>query len=98
MFLSDSRPVAEKEINFRQAFSNEQNWFVEFIIGENLLKNGKRKEAHEAFKRSRTAAQELDKDKLGSDGLLIGQIATRLNELDAAEMIEDESNKPEIKN
>lgn len=98
MFLSDSKPVAEKETNFRQAISNEQNWFVEFIIGENLLKNGKRKEAHEAFKRSRKAAQQLDKEKVGSDGLLIGQMMTRLNELDAADIIEDESNKPNVKN
>jgi serine/threonine protein kinase len=98
VFLSDSRPVAEKENDFRQVFSNEQNWFAEFIIGENLLKNGKRREAHEAFKRSRIAAQQLDTEKIGSDGLLIGQMATRLNEFDAAEMIEDESNKLDIEN
>ena len=87
MFLSDSKPVTEKVTNFRRAFPDEQSWFVEFIIGENYLKNGKRTEAYEAFEKSYKAVQKLDKEKIGSDGLLIGQIVARLEELDAVDSI-----------
>jgi hypothetical protein len=80
MFLSDSKPVVEKEMDFRRDFSNEQKWFVEFIIAENLLKNGNRTGAYEAFERSYKAVQQLDKDKIGYDGLLIGQVAARWEE------------------
>ena len=37
--------------------------------------------AYEAFNRSLKAARQLDTEKIGNDGLLIGQVRARVNEL-----------------
>jgi hypothetical protein len=84
-FLSDSRPVAEKEADLRLALAGEDSWFAEFIIGENHLKNGSLNEAREAYKRSQEAVRELR--RRSSTAVLpwqVEQIETRLKELDLA--------------
>ena len=82
IFLLDSRPVAEKESQFREAFSEEYKWFTEFIIGENHLRNGDRNKALEAFQRSDEVIPKVEKGViLTSDGWLIGQVKARLRQL-----------------
>ena len=91
MFLHNSSTDTQKEEDFRQAFSEDQHWFMEFIIGENHLKNGRRKEALEAYERSYEAAQQLGAGKLGNDRLLIGQIMARIEELSKADNVNEGS-------
>jgi len=83
-FLFNPSPVAEKETDFRQALSEKYSWFADFIIGENHLKNGDRKEALEAYKRSyESIRQSSQGNGLGFDSLLVEQVKTRLAELNA---------------
>jgi len=85
-FLADSSPVADKESDFRRSIPEEDSWFTEFIIGEAHLKNGERKEALEAFKRSYEATgQSLRTDKSGADGWIFEQSEKRIEELSSAE-------------
>jgi tetratricopeptide (TPR) repeat protein len=85
-FLADSSPVADKESDFRRSISDEDSWFAEFIIGESHLKNGSRKEALEAFKRSYEAVgQSLRADKSGADGWIYEQLEKRLEDLSSAD-------------
>ena len=85
-FLFDHSPVSEKEVDFRQALSGENSWFAEFIIGENYLRNGDRKEALEAYKRSNEAVgQESQSGSLGVDGFLVELVKTRLKQISAAD-------------
>jgi serine/threonine protein kinase len=91
-FLFDRRAVAEKQADFRQALSGDNSWFAEYIIGENLLKNGDRKEALESYKRSIEAAgRASESGGLGVDGFMIDMVRTRLEQLSAAEP--DEKNE-----
>jgi len=81
-FLFDSRPVAEKESRFREAFSIEYGWFAEFIIGENYLKSGDRNEALEAFQRSYTMIPKRVQGNLPTiDRVLTDQVRIRLQQL-----------------
>jgi hypothetical protein len=94
MFLFNPSPVAEKENSFRQAFSDEYRWFTEFIIGENHLKNGSRKEALQAYKRSYDAIpQSSQGGGLDVDSWLVGQVKTRLKEFNADDKPTEESEK-----
>jgi hypothetical protein len=86
MFLFDSSPVPEKEAGFRHALSGDNKWFAEFIIAENHLRNGNRKEALEAYKRSNEAAgQASQSGSLGVDGFMIELVKTRLEQLNTDE-------------
>jgi serine/threonine protein kinase len=92
MFLFNSTPVAEKEANFRQAFSDENIWFAEFIIGENYLNNGSRNEAIEAYSRSYEAISQSSQVKILSvDALLMDKVKNRLKQLNAFEKLAEES-------
>ena len=85
-FLISPNPVAEKEADFRQALSGENNWFAEFIIGEDYLRNGDRKKALEAYKLSNEAVgQALQSGGMGVDGFLVELLKTRLEQLSVAE-------------
>jgi len=86
VFLFDRRPVAEKESSFRQAFSDEHRWFVEFIIGENHLKNGDRNEALEAYQHSNEAIPKAAQGNVPIvDRWLIVQVRSRLEQLGAVD-------------
>jgi serine/threonine protein kinase len=94
-FLADPNPVADKESDFRNGFSNENSWFAEFIIGENHLKNGSRKEALEAFRRSHEAAgQSSQGEKSGADGWLLEEVERRLEDLSPADKSAQENERP----
>ncbi len=85
-FLLNPRPVAEKEPDFRQAFSDEHAWFVDFIIGESHRKNGDKKQALEAYQRSYDAAKQLSQaDLRGVDKLLTARVLDRIDELTATD-------------
>ena len=85
-FLINPNPVAEKEADFRQALSGDNSWFAEFIIGESHLRNGSRKEALEAYKRSYEAVRQASQGSgLGVGGLLVEQVKRRLEELDTVD-------------
>jgi hypothetical protein len=85
MFLLNPRPVAEKEPDFRRALSDEHAWFIDFVIGQNHLKNGDKKEALAAYQRSYDAVQQLSEaDLQRADGWLAGQVSDRINELSTA--------------
>lgn len=96
MFLLNPGPVAEKETNFRQAFSDENSWFAEFIIGENHLKNGSRNEAIEAYRRSYEAISQSSQGKsLSVDVLMMEKVKSRLKELNAFDKPAEENEKLE---
>jgi serine/threonine protein kinase len=81
-FLFDRRAVAEKQADLRRALSGDNSWFAEFIIGENHLRNGDRKEALEAYKRSNEAAGRTTQNNgLGVDSFLVELVKTRLEQL-----------------
>ncbi|MHC4533677.1 MAG: protein kinase domain-containing protein [Planctomycetota bacterium] len=93
-FLFNSRPVAEKETDFRQNFSDENIWFTEFIIGENYLKNGNLNQAIEAYRRSyATIPQSSQARILSVDALLIKKVKNRLKELNAFDKSAEENGK-----
>lgn len=80
-FLSDSKPVAEKESQFRRASSEDYEWFAEFIIGEDYLKNNDPEKALEAFQRSNEALPKMPQANISKcDGWLIGQVRIRLQQ------------------
>ena len=98
-FLADSSPVADKESDFRRSISDENSWFAEFIIGESHLKNGNRKEALEAFRRSYEAAgQSSQADKSGADSWILEQVEKRLQELGSTGSPAEEHEKPKTEN
>lgn len=81
-FLYNPAPVAEKENNFCQAFSDEDRWFVEYIIGENYLKNGNKNEAIKAYRRSYEAILQLSKgNTLNISSWLASQVKIRMEQL-----------------
>ncbi|UCC98429.1 MAG: protein kinase [Phycisphaerales bacterium] len=93
MFLRNPAPVADKADSFRQACSDEDRWFAEFIIGENYLRNGDRNKAAQAFKHSYEAIPRAPQGTNPSiNNWLFRQIRARLEELNAAgaPTIEDE--------
>ncbi len=93
-FLIDPSPVAEKETNFRQALSEKNNWFAEFIIGENHLKNGSRNEALEAYRRSYEAIrQSSEGNGLGAPAWQAEQVRARLEQLSTADNPAEETEK-----
>lgn len=96
-FLFDSRPVTEKEANFRRAFSDENLWFAEFIIGENYLKNGSRNEAIEAYRHSYEAIPQSSQAKsLSVDVLMMEQAKKRLKELNNFDKLTEENGKLKV--
>jgi hypothetical protein len=98
-FLADSNPVADKESDFRRSIPDEDSWFTEFIIGESHLKNGSRKEALEAFRRSYEAAgQSPQSDESGTDGWILEQLEKRLQELGSADSPAEKDEKSKTEN
>ena len=96
MFLFNASPVAEKDVSFLQAISDEYRWFAEFIIGENHLKNGDRDEALEAYKRSHEAIPQAEQGNGWSvDNWLIGQVRSRLEQFGAVDKLELENKESE---
>jgi serine/threonine protein kinase len=82
LFLLDSSPVTEKENSFRQACSEDPGWFVEFIIGENHLRNGDRDKALETFQSSDQAIPKVGLGNIPTiDRWLIQQVGIRLRQL-----------------
>jgi serine/threonine protein kinase len=80
-FLRNPQPIAQKEAAFRQALSKEPLWFVEFIMGEQHLKDGNKTEALEAYQRSYQAlAQVSPEDMSRSDKWLSRNVAAMLYE------------------
>ncbi len=84
-FLLDSKPLADKEPQFRQEMQSSPTWFIEFVIGEHHLKNGNRKDALRGYQLSFEGIQGLSKAQLRAERLLSDQIEDRLNELTAAD-------------
>lgn len=88
MFLLDPRSLPEKERDFRNGLSDESGWFADFVIGEQHLKNGYKKEALEAYRRSHRAIQQLPQNGQSIfDRLLIDRIKTRLYDLTVADKV-----------
>lgn len=95
-FLINSKSVAEKEVGFRQGLSEKDGWFADFIIGENHLKNGNRKEAREAYRRSYEAIRQFSQnDNRSTDRLLIEQVKQGLDELDAVNKPTENGEEPQ---
>jgi hypothetical protein len=84
-FLSNGRPVAEKADSFRRALPDKHGWFVEFIIGENHLRNGDRNLAFEAFRRSYEAIPQVAQGRVSGianvDNWVTRQVRNRLAQL-----------------
>ncbi len=86
VFLLSSKPVAEKEAGFRRGLSEKDGWFADFIVGENHLHSGDRKEAIEAYRRSYETIRQLSQhDDMNVGGVLVNQVRQRLDELDATD-------------
>jgi serine/threonine protein kinase len=81
-FLLDTKSPAQKEHSFRAAFPGENRWFVEFVIGEQLRREGNRTNAIRAYRRSYEAMQQLPAAGVSrSDRWLARNIAANLYEL-----------------
>ncbi len=86
MFLFNPNPVADKEDSLRRAVADEYHWFVEFVIGENHLRNGDRSKALEAFKRSHeTIPRVLLGTDVRVDSWLVGQVQSRIKQLSTSD-------------
>ncbi len=88
MFLLNPIALAEKEATFRQSLPNELDWFKDFVVGENYLKNGNKTEALKAYKSSHQAISRLSTHGgfgqgiwLNSDILVESKLKARLYEL-----------------
>jgi hypothetical protein len=98
-FLLDRRSVAEKQADFRRALSGDNSWFAEFIIGENHLRNGDRKEALDAYKCSNEAiGRTTHGNNHGVDRLLIELVKTRVEQLNAVDEPAEKNEIPETTN
>ena len=81
-FLLDRRELTEKEGDFHKGFSEQNIWFVDFVLGEHYLKKGDKEKANEAYRRSyRALMQVAAEDKSDIDKLLEEQIKANLYEL-----------------
>lgn len=88
-FLLNPKPLAEKEADFRNSFSDKEGWFADIIVGENHLKNGNRKEALTAYQRSYEAIQKMSQaDQRLIDGSLAKLLTDRLRDLATADQME----------
>jgi hypothetical protein len=98
-FLLNSKPLAEKEAEFREELSDEYTWFADFIIGEHHLKNGNRQEAIVVYQRSYAAIYKMSpSEQLKVDRWLAVWLVSRLDELKAAYMPAEESEKLKSEN
>jgi serine/threonine protein kinase len=94
-FLFDSSPVTEKESRFRQAISGEYGWFVEFIVGENHLRNGDRDKALRAYQRSHESIPKVRQANVPTiDRWLISQVRIRLQQLSGDNELTGENSGP----
>ena len=90
--------LSEKEAGFRRAFSDEENWFADFIVGEYNYKNGNRKKALEVYRRSYGAIQKLPQGSQSDlDRWLFTQVLARLGELGSADKPAGETEKLKAK-
>jgi serine/threonine protein kinase len=77
LFLLDPRPLAEKEVDFREKLSPNQTAFWVFIVGEHHLKNKNKAEAIEAYKQCLEASH----DSSELDDWFKNRARRKLNEL-----------------
>jgi serine/threonine protein kinase len=77
LFLLDTRPLVEKEADFRQKLSGDQPSFCAFVIGECHLKNKNEPEAIAAYRRCLDAGRDLP----DSDDWFKKRAKRKLNEL-----------------
>ena len=97
-FLINPKAVAEKEAGFRKDLLEKDTWFADFIIGENHLNDGNRKEAIEAYRCSYEAIQRSrQSDNLGVDKLYAEQVRQRLDELGGVDKPSAEGGEPVTK-
>jgi len=87
-FLLNPTPLAEKEAAFRRDLPDGMNWFGDFVVGENYLKHGDKKEALKAYKSGYEAISKLSPHDgfspgiwLNSDILVESKLKARLYEL-----------------
>lgn len=98
-FLLNPKSLAEKKAEFRGELSDEYTWFADFIIGEHHLKNGNRQEAIAAYQRSFAAIYKVSPSgRLSVDRWLAVLLVSRLDELKAAHMPAEESEKLKSEN
>jgi serine/threonine protein kinase len=98
-FLLNPKSLAEKEAEFRGELSDEYTWFADFIIGEHHLKNSNRQEAIAAYQRSYAAIYQMPPgEQLRVDRWLAAWLVSRLDELNAAYMPAEESEKQKSEN
>jgi serine/threonine protein kinase len=94
-FLLDQRELAEKYGDFRKGFSEQDTWFVDFVLGEHYLKEGNKEKAHGAYRRSYQALMGIPaENKSDIDKFLEEQIKSNLYELrnvQSAETVEPAS-------
>jgi len=81
-FLLDRRELAEKYGDFREGFSEQDTWFVDFVLGEHYLKKGDKEKAHGAYRRSYRALMRVTAENRSDiDKFLEEQIKSNLYEL-----------------
>jgi serine/threonine protein kinase len=88
-FMVDSRPLAEKEADFRQQIPDEDALFAEFIIAEHYLKDGNKSKALEHYRLSLAIAMNLKVDRNNRFGWLVKELRARLHELAVSESNEN---------
>ncbi len=80
-FLLDERTVEEKKADFLKELGEEYLWFAWYIIGEHYLRDGKDKEARDAFENSLRAVGTLSPDQPKPEEWIVSRINGRLTQL-----------------
>ncbi|MHC4674928.1 MAG: serine/threonine-protein kinase [Planctomycetota bacterium] len=84
-FLLDRRPLAQKEPQFRKDLVKYLH-VAEFVIGEHHLKDGNRKEALQAYRKSKEAMLGLLRGgQLKRENWFVRRVSARLKELTAVD-------------
>jgi eukaryotic-like serine/threonine-protein kinase len=78
-FLLDPNSSTKNEVELRNKIPDEASWFLDFIIGEQYLKDNSPEKAKDAFTRSYEKIQSLSENNQSpSDTLLINYIFAKL--------------------
>jgi serine/threonine protein kinase len=81
-FLLDPAPLRDKESGFRSSLLKNEDWFAEFIVGEQCRADGHPQDAIQAYHRSYQALKRTPPSSMSrSDQWLARNVAARLYEL-----------------
>jgi hypothetical protein len=82
LFLLDPNTPGSKEARFRETIRPELGWFVDYMMGEDLLRRGQRQQALDAYTRSYRALEQIPPSAQSNTERILGNhLKARLYEL-----------------